>query len=253
MAVQFFHYVIAPLVLLFYYHVIFRFWNFLFVETPQEWIYIHYHSKDKPNFNDTYFKLCDKTRQNRLILSRSRYVDVINKTQKVATRLLAMFCVIATLWAMSFGLAHEYSMPVWREQVDIGNAPQATPHAPPMPSPSPTQIPVQTPNTNSNTNIDEPIIDNEVLEEYGYLNPATISPGASVHFTLNESGASGARLRDAPSISQSTIIEIVWLDTVLLYLHQFVADDEVLGLYWLRVRTPSGTEGYISSQLVEIP
>jgi len=256
--VQLFHYVIAPIFLLFYYNVLFRFWNFLFVETPQEWIYIHYHSKDKPDFNDTYFRLCDKTRRNRLILSHSRYVDIISKTRKVATRLLAMFCVIATLWAMSFGLHYEYAVPAWGGQnsniTDDNHT--TTPPAAVIPTPIPTATP--TTETNINDFIDEDETGNEDIEdipndiEYGYLNPANIPPYINVFFMLNESGSSGARLRDAPSISQSTIIEIVWLDAVLEYLHQFVQDEDVRGLYWLRVVSPSGTEGYISSQLVYI-
>jgi len=255
-AIQLFHYVVAPIFLLFYYNVLFRLWNFLFVETPQEWIYIHYHSKDKPDFNDTYFRLCDKTRQNRLILSRSRYIDVVSKTRKVASRLLAMFCVIATLWAMSFGLHHEYAVPVWGGQnngiIDNNNfsaSPSATGVVP---------IPTPTPETNINdydsidVGIEEETANIPEDVEYSYLNPANIPPNVNVFFMLNEFGSSGARLRDAPSISQSTIIEIVWLDAVLEYLHHFVPDEDVRGLYWLRVVTPSGTEGYISSQLVHI-
>ena len=102
--------------------------------------------------------------------------------------------------------------------------------------------------------INEPI-DNENIDDHvesGYLNPANIPPHTDVFFVLNEVGNSGARLRNAPSISQSTIIEIVWFDAVLEYLHQFVPDNEVRGLYWLRVRTPNGTDGYISSQLVTL-
>jgi len=250
-AIQFFHYIIAPIFLLFYYHVIFRLWNFLFVETPQEWIYIHYHSKDKPDFNDTYFRLCDKTRRNRLILSRSRYIDVVSRTRKVATRLLAMSCVIATLWAMSFGLHHEYTIPVWGEQnnniiIDNNNS-STSPPANTFPPPS---MVSPTPENDINESLGDENISDDI--EYGYLNPANIPPYANVFFVLNESGNSGARLRDAPNISQSTILEIVWFDAILEYLHQFVPDDEVRGLYWLRVLTPNGTEGYISSQLVYI-
>ena len=252
-AVQIFHYLAAPMFLLFYYHVIFRFWNYLFVETPQEWIYIHYHSQDKPDFNDTYFNLCDKTRKNRLILSRSRYVDVVNRTQKVASRLLAIFCVIATLWAMSFGLHHEYAMPVWGV---LNNNVENTITSPPanvvVPSPTPTQTPTTSPDDSIEIDIENEAEIIAEYEDYGYINPANIPPGTDVFFILNESGSSGARLRDSPIISQSTIIEIVWFDTTLLYLHEYVADNEVRGLYWLRVRTPNGTEGYISSQLVYI-
>jgi hypothetical protein len=70
-------------------------------------------------------------------------------------------------------------------------------------------------------------------------------------FTLNEQGSQGARLRDGPGISGQTVIEIIWDDAKLIYLNSYVPDEFVNGLFWLRVESPTGTVGYVSSQLIE--
>jgi hypothetical protein len=84
LATQLIRFVIAPASLMFFYHVLFRAWNFIFVETPHEWIYIRYHSKDKPNFSALYLRLCDKVKNNRMILSHTKYKGMIMRSRKFA-------------------------------------------------------------------------------------------------------------------------------------------------------------------------
>jgi hypothetical protein len=226
---QLIQYVVAPLALMFFYHVIFRAWNFLFVETPHEWIYIRYHSKDKPNFSAWYLRLCDKVKRNRIILSHTKFKGMMLRSRKFATHLMFICAVAATLWASAFGLHHEYATPV----LLIINEEEILPEEneePPEEEPS------------------------YYEEEPPYYPADDEAPTAAFEenavFTLNDLGRDGARLRDGPGIANQTVIEILWHDATLLYLNEAVPDDAVNGLFWLKVQSADGTIGYISSQLI---
>jgi len=67
---------------------------------------------------------------------------------------------------------------------------------------------------------------------------------------LNEQGQKGANLRNGPGIMEYSVIEILWDNDQVVFLHSFFPDTHVDGLYWLHVLSPSGTMGYLSSQLV---
>ncbi|MCL1844141.1 MAG: hypothetical protein FWF79_10045 [Defluviitaleaceae bacterium] len=222
------HYLIGPALLMFFYHVIFRAWNYLFVETPQEWIFIRYHSKDRPNFSEFYKKLCDKVKQNRVVLSHTKYRGMVMRSRRIGVQFMITCAIAATLWASAFGLHHEYAAPV---------------------------LVLINEENNENAEI-QPADTEEDIEisafpySPGEITPSDL-PAEDALLSLNELGASGSRLRDGPGITGSTIIEILWDNDVLVYLNAFVPDAYVNGLYWLRVLSPAGTEGYIGSQLVE--
>jgi len=240
---QLFRYVVAPVWLLFYYHVIFRAWNYLAVETPQEWIYIHYHSKDKPNFNRLYLRLCDKIKRNRMILLHAKYPGLIRRTKGATLRLMIICGIVSTLWVSSFGLHQEYAMPAMVVNVDL---PMDTPSDDYNNSPAHTYdaslagISYEETSVPSNT------------AQLGWLNPAAWPIDTEIILYLTELGAQGTRLRNGPGIAGYSVIEILWDNDQMVYLHLFYSDPDVAGLYWLHVLSPSGTEGYVSSQLVSI-
>jgi len=237
LAAQMIQYVIAPIVLIIFYHIFFRAWNYIFVETPHEWIYIRYHSKDKPNFSALYLRLCDKVKNNRLILSHTKFKGMILRSRKFAMHLMFICAVAVTLWVSAFGLHYEYAVPVTLEikEREVFSEPEEPENEP------------------ADFSTEE--LENLYHEETPYytadfqLTPADWQDNDV--FTLNEQGRQGARLRDGPGIAGQTVIEILWDDAELIYLNDYVPDEFVNGLYWLRVESPSGTVGYISSQLIE--
>lgn len=237
LAAQLIQYFIAPVFLMFFYYVIFRAWNFLFVETSYEWLYIHYYSRDKPKFSSLYSKLYDKVKHNRIILSHTKYKGMLLRSRRFATQLMVICAVAATLWVSAFGLHHEYvasAMVVIEREV----------------------------NENSYALEDDSIDGREgkfdlYNEEVLYYSPPDIlfypfEWRKYAVLALNEAGREGARLRDGPGISGQIIIEILWDDDTLIYLNKYVPDAYVNGLFWLRVQSPGGTVGYISSQLIEV-
>jgi hypothetical protein len=232
LSAQLIQYVIAPVILMLFYHVIFRAWNFLFIETPQEWIYIRYHSKDKTNFSELYLRLCDKIKYNRIVRSHTKYKGMVLRSRKFAFRLIIICAVTATLWVSAFGLHHEYSAPAVTvisenngEETDIPEEIDILPEALPN---EPAGIENHLPTVQSTFHLQE----NSVL-------------------TLNELGSAGTRLYDGPGISGQTILEILWDDAEFIYQNENVPDEYVNGLFWLYVQSADGTMGYISSQLVE--
>ncbi|MCL1884527.1 MAG: SH3 domain-containing protein [Defluviitaleaceae bacterium] len=220
---QFVKYVAAPIILMIFYHVFFRAWNYLFVETPHEWIYIKYHSQDRPNFAKTYLRLCDKVKRNRMILSHTKYKGIVIRSRRFSMQFMVVLAVTVTLWASAFGLHFQYATPV----VAIVNEPEIE------------YIPAE------EEYIPEEII---VFAEEVFL-PEYFAENSVL--ALNEQGSQGARLRDGPGITDSTIIEIVWDDDELIFLNEYEPDVYVNGMFWLLVQSPSGTIGYISSQLIE--
>ncbi|MCL2198675.1 MAG: SH3 domain-containing protein [Defluviitaleaceae bacterium] len=225
-------YVIAPAFLLFFYHVIFRAYNFLFVETPHEWLYIRYHSKDRSDFSAAYLRLCDRVKRNRMILEHTKYKGVMIRSRIFAQQFLVICAVTVTLWASAFGLHQEYALPA---MAVVSYPSESDDFA-----------------MEAVTDLEEEIT--IPTDEY---DPLTVPIASTADwrpnsvFTLNEQGRAGARLRDGPGITDQTIIEILWEDTALTFLNEYMPDTYVNGLYWLRVQTPDGTVGYISSQLIQ--
>ncbi|MCL2839721.1 MAG: hypothetical protein FWE05_03025 [Defluviitaleaceae bacterium] len=246
LAAQVFRYVLLPLGMMFYYHVIFRLWNYLFIETPQEWLYLRYHSKDKPYNVDLYAGLCDKVKKNRTILLHAKFNGMVVRTRRFANQLM-MICLIAiTLWVSAFGLHQEYAAPtlliiddsmqsqedLYEEEADYEYGIWGIHYD-------------EVSDVESNA-------DEYAMYTAGIINPAEWVTGSNIILTLTEYGIQGARIRNGAGIAGNTVIEMLWEDAELVYLHVFDPDEYVSNLYWLWVRTPSGTEGYISSQLVEV-
>ncbi|MCL1862671.1 MAG: SH3 domain-containing protein [Defluviitaleaceae bacterium] len=232
LATQVIKYVIAPAFLLFFYHVIFRAWNFLFIETPYEWLCIRYHAKGREDYPASYLRLCDRVKRNRMILSHTKYKGVMIRSRSFAQQFLVVCAVTVTLWASAFGLHREYAIPAmafipYDSEINIGETAhlydENNQHY------ETTQLP-DTPDTTPQ--------------------PATTDWQENIVFALNEQGRTGARLRDGPGIADQTIIEILWDDATLTFLNEYVPDTYVNGLYWLLVQTDDGTIGYISSQLL---
>ena len=229
---QLFQYVIGPLFLLFYIHIILRAWNFLIIETLQEWIYIRYYSQNKPNFENLYLNLCDKIKKNRQILKYTKYTGILHrgKVRRVSLTAMIISGVAATLWVGAFGIHQEYTAPVVVIIENIAEPAEDPSEPEPAAQPYTAQIPIIPHTHDSPTDWPE----NTLL-------------------TLNDLGRNGTRLRNGPGITNYTVIEILWDDDQFMYLNSFVPDSDVVGLYWLHVQTPSGTDGYVSSQLVESP
>jgi len=226
---QFFQYILAPFLMLFYYHVIFRIWNYFAVETPQEAMYIKYSKNEEP-YSERFLDLCDKVKKNRTTLAHAKYTGMVVRSRKFTLRLMIFCLVVATLWIPSFGLHQRYATPV----MVVDTTQQPAPTIPDEEDEPDTSVPPpQTTYASDN-------IDPSAWEE------------SEIILQLNELGQSGARLRDGPGILDYNVIEILWDYDQMVYLHAFAPDSDVPGLYWLRVLSPSGTTGYISSQLVEV-
>jgi len=259
---QLFQYVFGPLLVLFYRHIIFRLYNYIFVETPYEIIYIKYFSKDKPNFRNLYLRLSDRVKNNRLLLSHTKYKGIIYKgTVKKATWVfVATVGVAFSLWLTAFGLHQEYAVPALvgytpgdaagdeinnddelnnnlinnnNENNNIIYTPtgQAPGESDDIPLPSPT-----------------PPVSADVIYPSGIESPSGWVDG--ILLVLNIYGIEGARLRDEPGFT-GTVIEMLWGERELEYLGYYRADAEVSGLYWLRVRSPENQIGYIANHLIE--
>ena len=259
---QLFQYVIAPLVILFYYHIIFRAWNYIFVESLHEWIYIRYHSKDKPNFNQLYLRLCDKVKKNRTVLSHNKYSGIIHRgrVRRITLQMMIMCGTAATLWVAAFGLHHEYAAPalaVIDNNITAGadgggeSGNYTYSHAPADDAQHPAGTPGYSPYAPDYPRI-PPYPPTAETYAYGLIDPSAFPLGEDTILALNDHGSPGARLRNGPGIAGYTIIEILWDNAHMLFLNSYVPDPDVEGLYWLRVLSPSGTDGYISSQLVEV-
>jgi len=232
-----FRYVLGPLAVLFFYHVIIRVWNFIFVETIQEFIYIRYFSKDKPRFSKTYLRLTDRIKRTRLILSHLRYRGILyqGRVRKFAWRATIIGLLLTALWVPAFGLHVAYVVPTgvildngtsYRNEPDLEQA-----SIPPEP---------------------DTLFTTGEIPRSEWLNPQDLAEGESIILRLNEQGTPGTRLRDVPSMGEeAVVIEVLWGEMNLVYQGVY-APGEIEGLYWLRVRTPAGTIGYVSSQLVTV-
>jgi hypothetical protein len=231
-----FYYIFGPLWVLFFRHVLFRLYNYLFVETPYEFIYIHFYSKDKPTLRRLYLRLSDKVKKNRLILNHTRYKGILYRgfVKRVTWTLATAVGITVTLWLTAFGLHQEYYVPA----LVLVEVPQNTE----------TQSPDgEVPANNVIPNI--PDESQVIVYPPGYINP-TLWTDFPVILQLNENGINGARLRDKPGFD-GTVIQMLWDDQTLEYLEKYTPDADVPGLYWLWVRTKDGQNGYIASHLIE--
>ena len=228
-----FRYCVGPPVLLIFCHTVFRAWNFLFVETPQELLYIRQTSKDTPNYSGTYLRLTDKVKRNRAILKNFNFFAALRKAKRIGMQFMILCLIASTLWVTGFGLYHEFVFGV------------EAPDAPAV------YIPANDDTEPEYENAEDPLIEDDMVI------PDTVTPddwfiGDDIVFILNETGRLGARLHDGPGITGRTVIEILWDDVELVYLNYYRQDPYVDGLYWLRVLTPGDRVGYVSSQLIEV-
>ena len=238
-----FKYIAGPSLLLFLYHMPYRLYNYLFVETPAEWLYITYYSKDIPKFEKAYFRLTQKAREIRELLQELDYGMAILKVKTLEKRLTYFLLTTSTLWIMAFGLYLEFFPPppaYVHESVVVDGSLVAPGEDPP----------------GSEADIyGEGDYDEQANGQPGYI-PGRINPalweGGFVILVLNEEGRNGAWLRSGPGISGFIVTQVLWGDVRLVYDNFFVEDEYVQGLYWLRVTTPDGNTGYLSSSLVEV-
>jgi len=233
---QLLRFVIMPCLMMFYYHVILRAWNFLFVETPHEWIYIKYHSQDSPKYGETYLRLCDKVKRNRYLLSHTKYRGLVRKLRRPVAGFMVLCAVAVTFWSVAFGLQVEYVTPAVTADANENGYASSN-----MNGGTRDEI-----NGGSYENGGEPSFSPPTENR-----PSTIEWRENSVFRLSPQGRLGARLHSGPGIEGHTVIEILWDDAALFYLNEYVADDLVRGVYWLRVETQDGTAGYISSVFVE--
>jgi len=235
---QLFRYIIVPLFLLFYYNVIFRAWNYITAETLEELLYVRYYSKDKPTFRNLYLRTYDRVTKNRTILDNLSYKGMVRRSKYVTLGIMIVSIVVATVWIPSFGLyQRDAELVMVQNGIDLTSG-EIEADEDYLEYVDARDIEIAIPDN-------DPIVVN-------WLSPTDWSDAAEIIFRLNELGIPGARLRSGPGIIGQHVIEILWDDDQMVYLHSFTPDPDVVGLYWLRVLSPNGTEGYISSQLIEI-
>lgn len=217
-----FQYAIGPVAVLFYRHVILRGWNYLVIESLQEWLYIKYYSKDKPNFENLYLQLCDKVKYNRQRIAYTSYAGILHRglVRRVALTGMGVFGTLAVLWVVPFGIHMAYYEPAML-MVDM----------------------VDEPSEGS----DEPTM--EIVEAPQHMfHYVTGAWTADSILTLTENGRQGTRLFNGPGDTQYVVVEILWDYDQMLYLNAAVPDGA--GLFWLHVETPSGARGYVNSRYV---
>ena len=254
---QLLHYIVGPLWVLFYRHVIFRGYNFLLVETLYEWLYIRYYSQDKPTLRKLYLRLCDKVKLNRAKIADAQYKAVLARgsVKRFAWELVVTAGIALTAWLTAFGLHQEYYVPA------LAGVEQEQP--PPTPTPPPPENGEWLPGENGDTENDY----SENGEVYNEETPAEPPPGEAIYpagdfdpsvlgadaaLRLNDYGAAGVRLRDRPGFG-GVVLLMLWGEQGLVFLNEYEADTQMDGLYWLRVRTDDGMEGYIASHVIAAP
>ncbi|MCL2362923.1 MAG: SH3 domain-containing protein [Defluviitaleaceae bacterium] len=242
---QIFKFILGPFAVLLYINVFKRAWNFIFVETIQEWIYINYYSKGDLKFSNWYMRLCDKAKANQAMLANSGLKGIYNRgrVRRLGNYLMLCAGLIVALWVGAFGLSQEYAMPAW-----VGNLP---------PEPIQTEEYEDDYTDANETNDDYESEENEAppQEEIyfpGMVRPSLFPPMTQIFLALtDEASEDGARLRDGPGTG-TIVIEMIFGNELLMYLGYYAPDEDVETLYWLRVRTPEGTEGFIASHLVSV-
>jgi len=239
-----FKYVIGPVLMRFYVNIILRAWNFLVVETIQEWIYIHHYSKGSPRLSGLYMRLTDRAKHNRALLAGGEENAALHqrRVRRLGNQMMIAACIIVAMWVVAFGINQEYTAPVWAAGSDADEiAIQDDNHTGPQDSDT---------NGESDSNADIPPAANDIP---GLVRPGQFPEGAQVNMALtSDAQREGARLRSAPGTADSIVIEMLWGNETLVYLGYYVADADVDTLYWLRVRSQSGEVGYIGSHLVVV-
>ena len=240
-----FKYAVGPLAVLAYINIFKRFWNFFVTETIQEWIYIHYYSKGSMRFAGLYLRLTDKIKHNRTMLSNNedRVLLRQKRIRKLGNHMMISAAIIAALWVAAFGINQEYTAPAWAAVNGSTNDSSAQDNDYP-------EIPYETEPDDAAERDDEPYAYN--IYPPGQLSPGQFPADTPVILALTEEAQAGARLRSGPGTADTTVIEMLWGDSLLTYLGYYVADADVETLYWMRVLSPSGVEGYIGSHLVTV-
>ena len=243
--IKMFIFIFGPCFVLMFYHIFFRIHNYFFVETPAEWIYIRYYSNDLPTLEKLYIRLSDKIKKNRETLNKLSYGRAILKVKRTENKLSYFLLTMSTLWFVAFGLYIEFFTPpppLSEIAVDAGL------QGPVIPGQN---IPDET-YLNENE-IRSGFIYIDHVYSPGIINPYDWEPGENIILVLNEEGRRhGVWLRNGPGITGFIVTEVLWGDVILQYLHYYMPDVYVNGLFWLRVRTPEGNTGYLSSSLVEV-
>ena len=172
----------------------------------------------------------------RRIANRRRlgYGEQVRRSRLAALRFMVICAAACTLWVTAFGLHQEYARPVL--------APYES-----------TFVDIFYVSYDDGTEEVGVWMHTETTETYddGSFNPARWAPDADIIFYLNEIGAEETRLRSGPGVADYSVIEILWDNDLLVYLHYFYPDAAEEGLYWLRVMSPTGTVGYVNSHLIE--
>ena len=236
----FVRYLVLPFILLLFYHTIFRAWNYFFVETPQEWIYIRHYSRGKLKFRRTYLRLCDKVKNNRLKIQVAKYFAIVMRVRPITTGMMFSCGLVVAVWVIAFGMHHQYYRPAMAGNID--GTVQAT--MPPTQPPTQLQTVPPQPTPTYDQYIPEPIAPPTWLYEGDW------DELANIVFKLTDHGQQGVHLRSGPGVDTYVIVEILWDNDRLVYLHSYYLDNNEDGLYWFRVLSPRGAEGYVSSQFV---
>ena len=245
-----FKYLAGPFVVLVYINIFKRAWNFLITETIQEWIYIHYYSKGDMKYSSLYLRLTDRVKHNRTVLSYNKYKGILHqgRVRRLGNQMMITAGIIVTLWVAAFGLNQEYAMPAWAanenpQESSARDDDQGQGQAHPEPD--------ESENNDENENTEAPSLPDNDIYVPGLIRPGQL-PAGTINLALTEEAREGARLRSGPGTAGTTVIEWLWGEGLLTYLGYYVPDPDVETLYWMRVLSPSGMEGYIGSHLVEI-
>lgn len=238
-----FKYVLGPLLMLIYVNVLLRAWNFLVVETMQEWIYIRHYSKGSPRFSGLYMRLTDRAKHNRAVLLGDEDAKIIRckRMRKLGNQMMITAGIIVAMWVVAFGINQEYTAPAWAASGNAGeDTVVANGYTPPNGEGA---------NEYEETGNDDEAETLSYEDEYIPVSPGRFLDG-EVSFILTQEASEGARLRSGPGTADTVVIEMLWGDEVLIYLGHYIADADVDTLYWIRVRSRAGMEGYIASHLV---
>ena len=217
--------VIVPGLLMFYYHVIFRAWNFIAVESPSELIYIKFYGKGKDTFSGLYHRLTRRADINRTKLDHAKYRGMVYRGRRYVLGFMLVIGVGGLLLATSFGIYHQSTSTL--PAMAVVETTTAPPEVPTVPTQAVTPM-------------------EEVAPQW--LDATVWEPDTNIVLELTPEGQEGTPLRSGPGIDAYHIIEMLWANDRLVYLHTY-HPAEADG-YWLRVLSPRGTEGYVSSQLV---
>ena len=239
-ALKTFKYAAGPLAVLLFYHAALRLHNYFFVETPAEWLYIRYYSKDLPAHEKTYLRLADKSKRYREAIKDMDYGMAVVRVRGAERRLSRFALTAVTLLVAAFSLYAEFFPPGHAAE---GGGPGHAAGGENAPENSP-----QEGDAGGGANPQNPAESPEPPEP-----PEPPEWESGTRLALNAEGRrAGAWLRDGPGIGGTVVVEVLWGDDVVEYMRHYVPDEYVRGLFWLRVRTRNGNTGYLSSSLVDV-